>query len=404
MPEDDAGLGGFDALRRAVLEDPALQLRLRRHRDWAELCVACRAIAQELGLALGEGELELVRSTIRRPGHVGSVPRGQWNPGPDPRRPPGFTPVEFDGRSATVDWVDMRGVELERPFYGEVVQGAVAQPYRLLFRARTPVDQLDTPDPCDHESSELAGLIFHTSRCGSTLVGGMLAQVPGTVVLSEPVIVGQLVRAPGIPEATRARWAAAAGAALARRPPGARRAVLKLDPWATRHLELLRAAFPDAPWVFLHRAPAEVVASQLRVPGLTCARGMRASELFGIELGRALGMPFAEYCAIVIGTILTDALGNLHGAGCLVGYEELPDAVLSRILPHFGIEADGAAQEAMRTIAGRDAKRPYQHFDPAAVVPPTADVREACRRYADEPYAGLRALSRPDATPVSTPW
>ncbi len=404
MPEDDAGLGGFDPLRRAVLADPALQLRLRPHRDWGEFRAACLAIADELGLALGEGELELVRSTIRRPGNVGSVPRRQWNPGPDPRRPPGFTPVEFDARSATVDWVDMRGIELERPFFEEDVQDAVAQPYRLLFRAWTPVDQFDTPDPCEHQSSELAGLIFHTSRCGSTLVCNMLAQVPGTVVISEPRIVDELLRAPGVAESTRARWAASALAAITGPLAGARRAVVKLDSWATRYLGLVRAAFPGAPWVFVHREPAEVVASQVHMPGMACARGMLGSALFGIDLQRALAMPFAEYCAIVIATTLTDALGNLDAAGCLVGYEELPDAVLSRILPHFGIEADAAAREAMRTIAGLDAKRPYQHFDPSAAAKPTPEVREACRRHADEPYGRVCALSSVDRAPVSAPW
>jgi hypothetical protein len=399
-----AGVEGFDALRRAVLEDPVLQLRLRPHRDWAEFCVTCRSIADELGLAVGDGELELVRSTIGRPGQVGFVPRGQWNPGPDPRRPPGFTPVQFDARSATVDWLDMRGLELERPFYEEVVQDAVAQPYRLLFRARTAVNQLDAPDPCHHDTIELAGLIFHTSRCGSTLVCRMLAQVPGTVVISEPAIVDQLLRAPGVPDEIRGRWVAAAVLALTQSIPGARRAVLKLDAWATRYLDMLRATFPDAPAMFLHRDPAEVVASQLRVPGMTCARGLLAPELFDLDLERSLAMPSEEYCAIVIRTILTDALEKFDDAGLLLGYEELPGAVVTRILPHFGIDADVDARKAMREIAEIDAKQPYQRFDPAARATPTAAVREACRRHAGEPYARLRARQRPHAQAGSASW
>ena len=290
----------------------------------------------------------------------------------------------------------------KRPFFEEVVQNAVAEPYRLLFRARTPVDQFDAPDPCDHESSEPAGLIFHTSRCGSTLVCNMLAQVPGTAVISEPRIVDELLRAPG---GSRGHSRPLGPLRLLPPSPGpAARAVVKLDSWATRYLGLVRAAFPGAPWVFVHREPADVVASQVHTPGMAYARGMLGSALFGIDLQHALQMPFAEYCAIVTATILTDALGNLDAAGCFVGYEDLPDAVLSRILPHFGIEADAAAREAMRTTAWLDAKRPYQHFEPSAAAQPTPEVREACRRHADEPYARVCALSSLDAAPVSAPW
>jgi hypothetical protein len=134
VPGRGAEVEGFEALRRIVLSDPSLQLRLRAHRDWDELCATCRAVASEHGLALGDSELERVRSMIRRPGQVGAIAPSAWSPDPDPRPPRGFTPVEFDPGSGMVEWVDMRGVDIGRPFYEEVVRGALAEPFRLLFR------------------------------------------------------------------------------------------------------------------------------------------------------------------------------------------------------------------------------------------------------------------------------
>jgi hypothetical protein len=247
-------------------------------------------------------------------------------------------------------------------------------------------------------------LIFHTSRCGSTLVCRMLAQVPGTVVISEPAIVDQLLRPTGAPEAIRRRRVAAAVAALTRSTPGTQRAVLKLDAWASRHLGLVRAVFPDTPWLFLYREPAEVVASQLRIPGMTCSPGMLPPELFDLGLEQARRMPHEQYCAIVIGTILRDALDNVDDAACLLGYEELPDGVFTRLLPHFGLEADTAARQAMTALAGIDAKRPYQRFDPDAAAKPTAAVLDACGSHADEPYAALRALTCTEVIRDGAPW
>jgi hypothetical protein len=58
----------------------------------------------------------------------------------------------------------------------------------------------------------------------------------------------------------------------------------------------------------------------------------------------------------------------------------------------------------MTALAGLDAKRPYQRFDPDVAAKPTAAVREACSRYADESYAALRALTGPGAVGSSARW
>ena len=366
------------------------------------------SIASERGLALGDDELERVRSTIRRPGRSGPPRRTVSSPGPDRGARPGFTPVEFDPGSGLVEWVDMRGVEVDRPFYEEVVRSALAEPFRLLFRARTRRLSSTAPDPGDPAlRRQLAGLIFHTSRCGSTLVCRMLAQVPGTVVISEPAIVDQLLRAPGDPgsdpRAVGGRGRRRAHRARARSRNGR----------CSSSTRGRRAASgccappsPDTPWVFLHREPAEVVASQLRAPGMTCAPGMLPAQLFDLDPER--GAPDA------LRAILRDCdrhdprptrSDNSMRPSCLLGYEELPDAVFTRILPHFGIEAGAEAREAMT-----GARRPrcqaaaIQRFDPDAAAQPTAAVREACRRYADEPYAALRALAGTDAVQGGAPW
>jgi hypothetical protein len=387
--------GGFQLFRRRVLKDPVLQARLRGQREWCAFCAVCCASATERGLELSSGELERARALASRPGLVGAKrPANQTAlDSLDASAPAGFTPVEFDADLETVQWLDLRGIALMDPFFGDTVVRALSDPYRLLFTAVTAVDQLDTAAGDGRESLELAGFVFHTSRCGSTLICRMLAQVPGTVAFSEPAIVDQLLRAPGVENATRMRRLRSVVAALGQRlEPGQRRAIFKLDAWASRDLELFRRAFPATPWLFVYRDPAAIVASQQRLPGMPSLPGMLEPELFGLDLTAALALPREEYCAIVIATICADALRHLDDAGCLVGYEELPQAVWTKILPHFGISERPGTRELMRAAAQRDAKRPYQVFDRAASAPePSASVRRACRRHAEAPYIRLRA-------------
>ena len=58
------------------------------------------------------------------------------------------------------------------------------EPFNLAFRRQTTLDDLGQMD-AERGSMRPAGLIFHMSRCGSTLVGQMLAALENTVVLSE---------------------------------------------------------------------------------------------------------------------------------------------------------------------------------------------------------------------------
>ena len=55
-----------------------------------------------------------------------------------------------------------------------------------------------------------AGLIFHMSRCGSTLISQMLAAEPANIVLSEAAPIDDILRAhfrqPGLPEQQRVEW------------------------------------------------------------------------------------------------------------------------------------------------------------------------------------------------------
>ena len=195
----------FDRFRSLVLRDESLQFRLRGHADWYEFSAVCRALAIERGCPLSGADLEAARAAAT-PYRLEPRRRSDALAAPlDEVLPLGWTPVEFTAAGPSVEWCDLRGVRFDDPFFEQTVRRAMQDPYRLLFRARTSVAALkDVFDRADR--LELAGSVFHSSRCGSTLVCRMLGQLAGAVVLSEPPVLDDVLRAPGVDGGVRGQW------------------------------------------------------------------------------------------------------------------------------------------------------------------------------------------------------
>ncbi len=229
------------------------------------------------------------------------------------------------------------------------------------------------------------------SRCGSTLVTQMLAAVPHHIVLSEPQLVNDVLRAPGSDDERVRRLQLAIGA-LGRRRRGDERAfVLKLDAWTTHDLPVLRRAFPDTPWLFLTRDPAEVLVSHRRQAGMQMLPAVVPPELFGLDLLSATTMPFEDYGAFVLGAVCRQALAYRDERALFLDYRELPGA-FERILDWFGIACSDAERTAMEAASRRDAKNPTRTFadDTAAKAQAiTRELRAAVDRLARPAYEEL---------------
>lgn len=126
-----------------------------------------------------------------------------------------------------------------------------------------------------------SGMVFHESRCGSTLVANMLAVLPDSVVYSESSPPWEVLHATHLSEdekvralrvlvAGMGRPIAAAAAATGSAPAGSELAwvplhlYFKFQSALSLHIGTVRAAFPTTPWSFIHRDGTEVLASLFR--------------------------------------------------------------------------------------------------------------------------------------------
>jgi hypothetical protein len=283
---------------------------------------------------------------------------------------------------------------LVEPFYAQTLQQQMIQPFHQLFRRETSMQQLiDWAET--HPGLPLRGLIFHLSRCGSTLIAQMLAASERNVVASEPSPFNDVLCAPEVSRETRVRWLRAMAAALGQPRIGSEQNFyLKLDPWHMHHFDLIHEAFPDAPWIFVYREPLEVMVSHQRQPGAWLVPSLLPPSALGLELDDWDPTRLDVYYARALASLCEAALRSIERyGGLLVNYSELPEAMDGRLFHHFHLLTQDLP--AMQQQASRNAKTPQLHFKndtEAKQSEAGSHLRETTGKYLSPLYLQLERL------------
>lgn len=308
----------------------------------------------------------------------------------------GWLPIRawFQNGEWRLDWCWFGEQRLARPFFRDDVDQALRLPFNQAFRRETSIQAL-----LDWQAASPGllptALIFHASRCGSTLMAQMLAALDDNIVLSEPPPLDNLLRAHRLDPQVAPRqpaWLAALLSAYGQRRQGSeQRLFIKLDAWNVFEAPLLLSLYPEVPRVFLYRDPLEIVVSQLRQPGMHRVPGLLGSSALDLPAEEALRMTPAEYTSRTVGSILQKGLElcQRHGA-IAVNYQELPEACWGRLASMLAV--GDAHLPQLRESAGFDAKQPSQSFHPDSQSKREAadqNLREAVEYWAGEAYRAL---------------
>jgi hypothetical protein len=308
-----------------------------------------------------------------------------------------WTPIRLilEPPEPALDWCDLRGIRFGEPFFDQTVarwtSGVAPRPV-----IRTTLQELAALD--GEPSLDPAGFVFHMSRCGSTLLSRLLSTLPGMVVAAEPGPINTLLETDPdrVDDEARVTVLRLLIRALGRiRAAEETDYVVKLSSWNVRLLPLFRRAFPDVPWVWVHRRPEEVMASILAgPPGWMQLRHYprRAEYLFGLDPFEVPNMAPEEFCARVLVAMIEAWLTAAGERKLVVDYRELPSAVWERVAPFLGLmpSADDIARMAQE--ARYYAKDPVKRiFAGAAGAPPALppSVIDLAQRLVDPVYARL---------------
>jgi hypothetical protein len=306
-----------------------------------------------------------------------------------------WTPVRVRLRTGEIDWA-LVDAPLGEPFFEQSADLAMQHPFNLAFGRRTSLavlGALHAPAP----GIAPAGFVFHMSRCGSTLVAQMLAQLAATVVLSEPQPLDALLRlrGRGVDDETLIGWFRAMLSALAQPRNGERQLFVKFHAWHVLELPFIARAFPNVPWTFVFREPRAVLRSQIKSLGAEAILGTIDPAYLGLDYAAGHAMPSDEYAARVVGAFCAAALRYAGtGRSAFVEYASLPDAVFSEVLPFFGVRAGDAEAARMRDAARLDTKDAGATFRAGADAASAPDVVDRlAAAWLDAPYAALRAAA-----------
>lgn len=314
----------------------------------------------------------------------------------------GWVPLYVKGARGEVDWAYMGDERFTDSFCLETLQKLASRPFNQLLRKRSGLGLL-AERAQSHPGLPLHGIVFHMSRCGSTLAAQWLAALPDSVVLSEPEPADALLQwvPPGGDEALLRGLLTALGQP---RRECDRRLFIKADSGHLLQIARYLAAFPGTPWVFMYRDPVEVLVSHQRslsmfeVSHLLAAAGVQPPpEAFHDPLTNT---------AWTLSLILQQAAQAMrqHANGLLVNYADLPGA-LDDISRHFGVAADALDAETRATVSGRHSKWRTAYRPDAEEKRASADsqVQELSERWLSAPYRQLEELRLHSLTATASP-
>lgn len=345
-----------------LLDSPALQRRLATIAETDAFIAEAVRTAAEHNIPIDPQMLQQVTQPM---------PMGIGRFGPAPITcsdwpPAGWLPTQSVATMGPpdMDWLWIGDRALSQPFFEDEVRIAASMPFNRIFRIRTTLETVIAGAVAEPELP-LKGLIYHMSRCGSTLLAQMFAAVPENAVSSEPEPLDgviQWIRLADIDPPIADRAIRAIVSALGRdRGNGATRHVMKLAPWQTFALPLMRSAFPDVNWVYLYRDSIEVLVSVMHRPGLHTVAGLLPEQVTANAGDGSTSLE--DFAARVLAAMGEKVIKYWDkGGGLMVAYPDIVELTTGAILSHFGIAESEENAALMRSASKRDAKMPEQTF------------------------------------------
>jgi len=263
--------------------------------------------------------------------------------------------VVMDGRPG-LWWMDMSGVNLSEPFFQQTVERAREENGDRGERF-TEFDVLLQLEKT-FDSVAPTGFIFHSSRCGSTLLANACRAIRDSIVLSEPNAIDKLVArfitdaAQGsVKESLYSVFLRGLVHALGQRRTGSEQHLfVKFACCSFSQIERIRRIWPRVPWVFLYRDPVETIVSNINnVPPWLVDNDRRIlASIVDSTPDAVAEMRIEELCARTIGSFYSLARRVADDNAMLVNYNQLSVPVLSSVLKFFNVSP---SSEELETIA-----------------------------------------------------
>lgn len=261
----------------------------------------------------------------------------------------------------------------------------------------------------------VGGFIFHLSRCGSTLVTQMMKALDDLLIISEPSGISNILFQDELYNEDKALMVKRLKAMVLAHAHSLdfrkKKLFIKFQEFPIFHLDVIREAFPNTPWVFLYREPVEILASWFQDQqdnGPFLMRLHQHNKTYYLAKQLQLNqldidqMPREEVGARIIARMIQEAQLYLGEKGLAVDYASLPRAFLSMIAPHFGLSISGKQAHTILEVSKYYSKkkkaRIFQEDTTQKRNNASPEVKEAAARWAQPQYELLKdTIQRKDS-------
>ncbi|MCR4032234.1 MULTISPECIES: sulfotransferase family protein [Flavobacterium] len=199
------------------------------------------------------------------------------------------------------EWLYFAEIPLADPFFDETIAKCKSHSYnskrfKLVSTAENIIDWSKEMDFVD-----LKGLVFHVSRCGSTMLSQSLATSSENIMVSEAPIIDQILRSETFAEDVKTVLLKSVLKFLGqKRFPGQKHLIIKLDAWSIFEASYLRLIFPEIPFALLYRNPADVLRSHQKMSGMHMVPSLIPPSVFGITSKEIEEVGYRQYQALVL--------------------------------------------------------------------------------------------------------
>jgi hypothetical protein len=274
-----------------------------------------------------------------------------------------------EGNELKCQWKYFEGVTFIDPFFSETLTKASSininsSNYRSVSDLTILIDWATTFDVI-----QPTALIFHISRCGSTLLSQALTLTDEHNVLSEVPFIDDLLKLLTIDE-----WLVNTGyqkilkAAISiygqQTNYNQKRLLIKSDSWHIYYTSLFRLLYPNTPFLLLYREPNEVLQSQQKKRGMHAVPDLIPDEILGVTKGINEYVDLDTHIADVLKSYLSSFIkitpqdSNI----LLCNYNEGIENIIDNLAQFINMEIDESYRAKINERCRYNAKYPDQQF------------------------------------------
>ena len=317
----------------------------------------------------------------------------------------GWLPIDAIIRSEqpAIEWMDVGDAEFTEPFFYETIARLKSHP--------TVVTELDSLLQLEKiaDSVEPTGFIFHSSRCGSTLVANACRALNDSIVISEAPVVDKLAsrfftdaESGSAKEMLYMLFLRAAIGLLGQPRKGSeRRYFVKFACTTTLQLERIRRIWPNVPSIFLYRDPVEVIVSNVSAMPQWMqpqSNPKTAAAIVGVYEDRLAWLSPEEFCARALGRFFDAAWANRSGQMRTINYSALtPEQLIKEAITAFGVvpgldEIDAISKGSRLYSKDIKGRQPFTSDSSAKRGSASDRIVELADKWARTPYERLTAI------------